>query len=319
MSNRTGNIPSFRNDKLDLRSPRVLDDGTKVYTAVLARADSPLEYRWGTEYPTKEALSDTEYLEGLRGISFLERHPPSTKVARGRTPTQGRGRRMGTVITSRFDEATSEVIIEIAVPVPEDQEKIEAQLFEVSEGYDPQIHIDEAGVRWQIKRKPNHVAATDMGRANGARIQTDSEETDLEELMQMMKDMMSKLDGLESKWKSEEPVMNMDSKPLDELTHAVTEELGDKARNDSASFKSALKERIEREAKDMSSLLDKARQLEVSVKGSTAGELRKNLALALGADAARCDSADYCDGVISSREPNVASTVKSSVSSSYFI
>ena len=90
------------------------------------------------------------------------------------------------------------------------------------------------------------------------------------------------------------------------VEEAMVEELGDACRGDSASFKSALYARIAREANEMSELKSRADALGLKIEPKdSASALRKELAMALGGDAKRCDSADYCDGLIASAKPSV--------------
>lgn len=302
--------PESRSDKATLRSPRKLDDGTAVYDAILATADVPLVYSWGEEVPTREALSDPEYLQALRGLSLLVQHAPNGLIKDGATPKEGHGRRAGTVIDAKFDDESGQVIVELAVPNPDDQEMIRSRLRDISEGYTPVILKDDSGVSRQVKRVPNHVALTEEGRAKDATIRVDSGGS-LEEIMKMlieMKEMMTaQKDKMDSMLlgKDEE---NVGEKLDSSVEEAMVEELGDACRGDSASFKSALFARIAREAVEMSELKSRADSLGLKVEpAQSANALRKSIALALGGDAKRCDSADYCDGIIASAKPSIVS------------
>lgn len=161
-----------------LRPPRVLNDGTKVYDAVLVYAGRKLTYPWGDEIPTAKTLSDPRYLNSLPGSSVIVHHVPGTEhLVGGRAPKSGRGRRVGTVVGARFDAAEGEqgaVIGELAVHEVDDQRVVEA-LGSVSEAY----HADTAPIDQrtsvQTSRLSNSVAITDTPRAPGAHIRTDEE------------------------------------------------------------------------------------------------------------------------------------------------
>ena len=160
----------IRLDATALGPPRTLDDGTRVYQAILVYAGRPLQYGWGEEIPTPEALSDPSYLEGLHGISVVLQHPPGLRVEQGRAPRQGNGRRVGTVIEARFDPTEGEhgaVIVGMAVHEQADQREVE-RMRGVSEGYTPTT----LGNR-QISRRSNHIAITGSPRAEGAQIRVD--------------------------------------------------------------------------------------------------------------------------------------------------
>lgn len=178
-----GQDGEIRVDAVALRSPRTLDDGTKVYDAVLAYAGRPLQYAWGTEIPTAQALSSKTYLDGLHGISVCLRHPPGDRVDQGRAPKVGKGRRVGTVCSSRFDESEGEagaVIISMAIHEIADQAAVE-RLQSVSEGYRATglQHLGP-GRTAQTVRVPNHVAiaAAATARAPGAEVRIDEVEMD---------------------------------------------------------------------------------------------------------------------------------------------
>lgn len=166
---------SIRLDEVALRPPRQRDDGTRVYDAVLVHAGRPLQYGWGEEIPTREALADAAYLEALRGVSVVVHHPPGDGHVAPGNPKSGPGRRVGTVIGARFDAALGEqggVVVEIAVHEPADQAEVE-RLGSLSEAYRAQTTPIAPGVAAQTARTPNSVAVTDSPRSRGADIRID--------------------------------------------------------------------------------------------------------------------------------------------------
>jgi hypothetical protein len=163
---------SIRLDALALRPPRQLDDGTRVYDAALVYAGRPLQYGWGTEIPTAEALADKAYLDGFKGLSVVVHHPPSLRVDNGQVPKQGNGKRVGTAFDARFDATEGAVIVSLAVHEPSDQREVE-RLRNVSEGYRAETQPVGHRVAVQTKRTPNHIAITDTPRADGAQIRVD--------------------------------------------------------------------------------------------------------------------------------------------------
>lgn len=177
----------IRVDEVALRAPRDRGDGTRVYEAVLVKVGDRLKYPWGTEIPTREALSDPAYLESLRGVSFAVHHPKGGLVRPGASQADGKGRRVGSVIGSRFDEAEQAVVIEIAVHEPKDQVEVE-RLGKVSEAYHADTRPLGQGVSEQIRRRTNSVVATNTPRAESADIRTDEESTmDIEKALEMIR------------------------------------------------------------------------------------------------------------------------------------
>lgn len=299
-------IPETRVDRAELRKPRVLDDGTKIFEACLATADEPLVYPWGIEYPTKEALSDPEYLEALRGISVVVFHPEDREIKNGKAPKSGAGRRMGQNLSARFDESTNKVLVELAIPESEDQALIETALGQVSEGYTPVLKQRTDGAYDQIKRKPNHIAVVDEGRADKPYIRTDQKEGSkmtLEELVSKLQDLVSNAtaskEAIDSA-KQEADMVRSDSKKMVEFIDAVAKELGEDVRNDAAKVSSAIRARCEIEGNLIAGLREKAQALKVTVPATAkdSQSIRKSIALSIGAEQTRCDSADYCDGLI---------------------
>lgn len=277
-----------------------------MFDAVLSVAGKPLEYRWGTEVPTEEALSDADYLAGLRGLSVLYQHPEDGLIS-GSAPRDGDGRRIGTVLDARYEADSGEVVVELAIPENADQEAIRQGLREVSEGYIPELE-ERDGQTYQVRRRPNHVAVTERGRAQGARIRVDREDAmDPEEIKKILEAMALQIGDMHAGIKSLVEYNDACKAKMDEdmggetkVIEAVVSEMGEECRSDAAAFKSRLDARVRDEVRSIVSLHLRADALGVVVPetAETASQVRRELALALGADASRVDSADYCDGVI---------------------
>lgn len=303
-------LPEIRVDRADLRKPRRLDDGTKIYEARLSIADQPLKYPWGEEIPTREALSSQEYLDGLKGISVLVQHAPEGRID-GRAPRAGDGRRIGSTISSRFDDATGEVIVELAIPEKEDQLLVEQKLSKVSEGYTPTIErID--GKAYQTKRIPNHIAVTEQGRAKTAEIRVDAlgGSLNLEEAMAKIQQMAAEIAGLQQQlseaagngaaYASQAETATGEKDALMKVLEAIIVFLGGSVRADSEEIINKIKEKIGQEGQLVADLRQRADSLKIEIPESAkdSSSIRKAIAIGLGAEQSRCDSAEYCDGVI---------------------
>lgn len=304
-------LPEIRVDRADLRKPRRRDDGTKIYEARLSVADQPLKYRWGEEIPTREALSDPEYLEGLRGISVLVQHPEGEGRIDGRAPRAGDGRRIGSTISARFDADAGEVIVELAIPEKEDQALVEKVLSKVSEGYTPTLErID--GKTYQTKRIPNHIAVTEQGRAKTAEIRVDAlgGNLNLEEAMAKIQQMAAEIAGLQQQlseasnnsasYVAQVETVSSEKEALMKLFEALSAFLGGGVRADSESVISKIKDLITQESKAVADLRRRADSLKIELPtdAQDSASIRKFIAIGLGAEESRCDSADFCDGVI---------------------
>jgi len=268
-------LPEIRVDRADLRKPRRLDDGTKIYEARLSIADQPLKYPWGEEIPTRQALSDPSYLDGLRGISVLVQHAPEGRID-GRAPRVGDGRRIGSTISSRFDDATGEVIVELAIPEKEDQVLVEKVLSKVSEGYTPTIErID--GKAYQTKRVPNHIAVTEQGRAKTAEIRVDAlgGNLNLEEAMAKIQQMAAEIAGLQQQlseasnnsasYVAQVETVSSEKEALMKLFEALSAFLGGGVRADSESVISKIKDLITQESKAVADLRRRADSLKIEL------------------------------------------------------
>lgn len=160
-----------------LRAPWQQDDGSWRYEAVADRADAPLVYPWGTEVATEAALSDPAYRQGLVGLAVTVHHPAS-----GVHRVDEAGEEVGRIVGSRWDAARRLGVVDFVVSKRRAHERIQRrELTEVSVGYSvPDLHMRADGVGEQRRRRGNHVALTPRGRMPGATIRTDEVSMDPE-------------------------------------------------------------------------------------------------------------------------------------------
>ena len=178
---------TLRFDRATLKKGRKLDDGSVVREAVLSRADVAMSYPWGEEQATEAALSSQAYLEGLRGLAVVAKHPKSVRVDISRPETY---REVGVILNARWDSAERCVVIEIVIRDAEANKAVEAGQTGVSEGY-AVPHLDTSSQpALQMVRVPNHVALTldDPPRMPGANIRNDHNKTEVPkmELVQLL-------------------------------------------------------------------------------------------------------------------------------------
>jgi len=262
-----------------LRSPRKLDSGTTIFEAVVVKANTPLQYGWGEEIPTPEALRDSAYLEGFRGAPFSMEHPetPDGKVHADR-PLEGKGKVVGTVLSARFDEPSQCVIVEFAVHTEQDAQQIR-DWAQVSEGYS--TVVDAQGK--QIIRINNHLAGVPKGRAldNEVRVDTKLGRNPTMTPEQIAALQKSLVDATERALKAE-----------GELKQA-------KVRLDQAEKESAAAGKST--AKDLFSLIRSADALGVEVESGedmTPEGILSALVKALGLDEEKAKNQDYSRGAI---------------------
>lgn len=281
--------PAARADRVALRSPRVLDDGTAVYDAVLVSVGDELRYPWGVEVATEQALADEAYLEGLRGLSVTLEHPEGL-ISQGQTPP-GRGRRVGAVVGARFDPTDRAVVVELAVHDPADQAEVRERVRAVSEGYTPTLgEPDERGRVPQVGRVPNHIALVPAGRAPSADVRTDNTnapEGTMEEMLAKLAELVEKMDGYAAK-------MDAACEKLDAM-QAPAAEGNAEEQADRADADAQVLARLQR--------LDALRRTagEFGVELPAGVDERAHRAAILGAigyDAKRADSLDYYDAAV---------------------
>lgn len=266
----------IRLDYSPLRSPRRLDDGSLRVDAVVAWAGRDLDYPWGIEVPTEESLRDPEYHEAARGLPVTVRHP-----AAGRS-TVGDGTRIGTVTGARYDEDLRAAVREYTITDPAVIERVlSRELSETSEGYrvPPEHRRDTGDGRVeQMRRVPNHYALTMRGHARmpGATLRLDEDDIMTEEqiralIAEALAPLVERLDAM-----------------------APTEDETDEVEAVDVEM------RADEIAADLVALRTRAQTLGVAIPADVRGvaATAKAIATALGADATRCDSLDYCRGVI---------------------
>ncbi len=285
-----------RTDRATLRSARVLDDGSVVRDAILARADAVLVYPWGTEVATEEALSDPEYLSGLRGLTVTARHPASERVDQGRTDHVD----VGTVLSARYDADDRAVVLELVIKDTEANNAIEEGQTGVSEGYTvPRMDATVTPAR-QLKRVPNHVALTldSPPRMPGAHVRADGQEPTMtiEQVLAVLSARGLRTDAIEH-ISADLDALRTRADSIDErdaqlaaYADALPGDGGPKERVDAiVSGRVAELIALHRRADELGEEIDPALHLDAA---------RKALAVALGGDAQRCDSADYAQAVI---------------------
>jgi len=253
-----------------LRSPVRLDDGSVRVEAVTSVAGALLVYPWGTETATPEALSDPLYHEALRGLAITLHHPASGRQSAGDP-------RVGTVLSARYD--SGELIQEWVIYDPAAADAVmSGRLREASDGY--RVPAESLVDGEQRRRIPNHVAITDRGRATGTTIRIDEESTMTEEQIKaMLAPIMERLAALEAD----------DEDIVDEKEGEMTERP-----EDIADRLLVLHRRAD------------ALGVVIPVEHRTEAAISRHLATSLGGDAARCDSVDYCAGVIASAKSPTA-------------
>jgi hypothetical protein len=288
----SGSAPAQRADRAALRPPRVLDDGTKVYDAVLVSVGDELRYPWGTEVATREALADRAYQEGLKGLSVTMEHPGDGLLTPGKAPRNGKGRRVGTVVDVTLDD-DGELVVSLSIPEPADQSAVEATHREVSEGYTPTLgEPDDAGRVPQVARRPNHVALVPAGRAPSARVRTDAEEAQaMDEIIKVLAELMAKMDGYEAK-------MDGYGAKLDAMMPPEPEEQADRAdaAAEAARFDAAVQARVA----EVAALHQTGRDLGIQTPdGIDVGAIRGAILAGLGLDAKRADDAGFFEAAVS--------------------
>lgn len=295
----TAPATTYRNDRATLRAPRVRDDGGVIYECVIATADEPLEYSWGTERPTEEALSDPEHLDGLKGLSVVigDRHPSGNRVDDG--DTKGL-KRIGAILGARYDATERSVIAEFVVHDPKDQASLK-HMREVSEAYRVADHDQPGGL--QTQRTPNHLLVTTSGRSPSARIRVDatdpqeSDTMDEEKLAALIKaavaEALAEKADMDEKAKAD---MEAAEKAKADMEAKHAEEL-EEARGDAEAKAVEL-------ATQIVGLRERADRLDIELPDTakTPAEIRKAIALKLECPADRADSSDQAEAWIAAFE-----------------
>jgi hypothetical protein len=250
-------------------------------------------YPWGVEQASEQALSDPGYLGALSGLAVTLRHPRSERVD-VRKPQQGDGRVVGTVMGARWDADDRAVVLDLVVHDHVALAAIEAkEIGELSEGYDvPRIERRKDGPSIQQQRAPNHVALVERGRMPGARLRADeggSMDDELKARFDALDGMMggygARMDAMEKRMDAAFPPASEESEESDEET---VEE--DAARMDA----DEVQRRVDAEVSAIVDLRARAdaHSVKIPADARTATQIRRSLAVSLGAPAARLDAAD---------------------------
>ena len=268
----------LRTDRATLRAPKKLNDGSLRVEAVVATVGEVLDYGNRKEVVTKESLSDPVYLDSSRG-SGISRHHVRGANGRDREMTvKDKGQRVGTVTGTRFDESEGVAIREMAIfDKATIDDILSKRLTYISDTYYvTQERVNADGQIEQVKRLSNSTAITNNPRAKSASIRTDEADMTPEEIQALIAGAVGPLSTqiadlttkLEEATKEPEVVVHVDS--ADDIAERIV------------------------------AVRLRADSLDVEIPDDIKGEidLAKHVAVKLGADAARCDSADFCHGFI---------------------
>jgi len=312
----------LRLDRSTLHPSKRRDDGSWVYEAHLAYVGRELVYAHGREIATKEALSDATYLDSLKGLAVVARHPKARRVD---ITKPGTYREVGTILDARWDDGSESTVIEMVVREVDANKAIrELGQTGVSEGYAVTLLDASTNPARQLGRRPNHVALTldDPPRMAGAHVRVDHQEHSME-----LAALLALLSGFGLRTDSAEKL----HEDLDKLKAAKKTAEDEKVRADAAEERvekfapllelldldstrtdadivPALENAIAARSVELAELRLRADALSVELpaEAKTVAQVRKALALALKPDGAgddfegRCDSADFCSGLIAS-------------------
>lgn len=302
---------NIRIDTAELRAPKRLDDGSWRYEAVISTTTALLSYDWGQERADEAALSDPAYLDALRGLPVVAKHPRSARVD---VEQPGTYTEVGRITGARYDSTRSAAVIELVVSSPAANRRIKAGENGVSEGYTvTQLDTSTKPAR-QLGRRPNHVALTlELDpRAAGARIRHDHTKDismELSDFLALCTAFSLRCDSLDHLRADLDALGSHKATADAEKTRADSAEgalarvapvlsaLGvDPSRTDAVDAPAVLAAAVG----EVVELRLRADSLGVKLEGvpADAGAIRKAMALHLGGDPARCDSRDYCDGLI---------------------
>jgi len=269
----SGDRYDLRVDATQLRAPETRDDGTMVFETVIATAGETLDYPWGRETVGEEALSDPAYLDAHEGLSLLiDKHPKGDRVDGGNTKGV---RRIGSVLSARWDATSRAAIARIAVHDPKDQRLVK-KMRAVSEGYATATREGR-----QVKRLPNHLVITGTPRAASARLRADAKESVLDP-----KELLAKLEAQAGELalaKAEAATLKLRADTAEaDLERVKTEHVTELAAAETRADTRAVEI-----ASDLVALRTRADALGVTLADDlkTAAEVRSALAVALGCDA----------------------------------
>lgn len=299
----------LRADRVLLRSPRPRGDGSVVFDAVLAYAEKPMAYSWGTEVATEEALSDPDYLAALKGLGL---YTVKTAPHKNGVPISVRAdaQAVGAILDARYDRDEKAVVLELVVNDRAALADIEAKrTTDLSEAYVPVTRVRADGVIEQVRRRPNHVAIVKSGRMPGAGLRADDTDHDNKEsAMQLAallailgaydlradseSNLKADLDKLKSKADAETERADTEKQRADAAETALAtmrEGIGMNA--DSDDIEAALAAKIAEGMRADAELLSVARDLGVKLpEKSTPATRTRDIYTALGGDEQRADS-----------------------------
>lgn len=319
---------AIRLDRATLRRPRTRDDGTVVYEGVLVSVGDRLQYGDRTETPSREALSDPDYLDGLTGLRLLLHHGEGL-IGRDIPVDHPSVRHVGTVLSARFDEAAGSVVVEMAVHDDEALRAIRSGVRELSEGYRvprDDERIEDDGTITQMRRIPNHVALERAGRSpstvvridsaggfmpdtqtpeqtpatastDGGRARNDADEPSFQDRYDAM---VAERDKARSDMEAMKGQYDAMKAKMDALMEALGMEEREDKRMDAAGVTEAFGKIVSDRIASLVSLRETAARMDVSLEDDVTDPdaIRKQIAKALGGEESRLDSADYCDGLI---------------------
>lgn len=300
----------LRSDRAQLRRPRPQPDGSVRYDAFSSFANVPMRYAWGVEVATEEALSDPEYLEALRGLSLVT---VKSAVHKNGQPINVRAdaRAVGSILDARYDIDDKAVVLELVVHDRETLADIEAgRTTDLSEAYVPVTAVRADGVIEQRKRRPNHVAIVADGRMPGAGLRADEDAMTEAQVKAALKEAL--LEQLradaeteaQTKLKAEvklREAAELRADNAEKALKAIRDAVGITA--DSDDVEATLDAKVAEMVRADAALVDEARELGIELpKDSTPATRLRDIAVALGAEAQRADSADFARAFIDGRK-----------------
>lgn len=299
--------PQLRADRATLSPPRKRGAGEVVFDAVLARADVPMVYEWGTEVATVEALSDPAYLDGLKGTSLttMKTAPHRNGQRPHHSPTDGGV--VGSVLSARWDAEDKLVAVEIVVHDGPTLAAIDAgELRDLSETYAPTVRTRADGVVEQTARSTNTIAIVPRGRMPGAFIRADGAEMTEEQIKAAIKAAIAEQMRADADHAAALQAANDRADAAEGALKALRESIGLQA--DSADVSGALATKVAEGIAADVKLTARASELGITLpEGSTPATRLKDIAVACGGDKLRADADPaYCEGVIAVAQPTAA-------------
>lgn len=224
-------------------------------------------------------------------------------------------RAVGTVLDARYDAEHRAVLVELVVNDGPTLDAIEERrLRALSEAYVPRLRMRADGVGEQLARRTNHICLVLRGRMPGALLRADDSEDTMTEdqIRSVVREVLAALRADEQATKADatEEELKAESKRADDAearadaAEAELKTLRDAVgvRADGDDIDAALQERVAELVRADAALLEEAATLQVSLPPTSTPATRlRDLAVELGADAARADSAEYARSYIDGR------------------